>query len=204
MKNDISIPIKCRYMVSMLLPVCPPISLHQGGAPPDHRNAQDACTQAGLFPKGFHSAANHPPPPPVTWCQLFTKIQMHQRKRNTFHWDIVASLFYLPALHDFLIKDSKLITDSISIRCQAQGCHGVQEASWRGREIKVNQSTNSTAQASINLVISTFKETGFTCQSTKASVAQASILLHVLQLLHIQTQLRRTRIWEPGRTKSGE
>lgn len=63
---------------------------------------------------------------------------MHQERWKTFHWDIVASMFYLPAIHNFLIKDSKLIADSISICCQAQGCHWVQEASCIKREIKLS------------------------------------------------------------------
>ena len=44
-----------------------------------------------------------------------------------------GSLLYLPAFYDFLVENSKLIADPIAICSQAQGCHRIQEASWKPR-----------------------------------------------------------------------
>lgn len=40
---------------------------------------------------------------------------------------------YLPAVDDLLIEDAKLIADAVSVCCQPQRGHGVQEASWKSR-----------------------------------------------------------------------
>ena len=45
-------------------PECPPIWIHPSSSPPVRRSAQAACTQDEPSPRGFHDAANHPPPPP--------------------------------------------------------------------------------------------------------------------------------------------
>lgn len=42
-------------------------------------------------------------------------------------------LTYLPAVDDLLIEDAKLVADAITVRCQPQRGHGVQEASWKSR-----------------------------------------------------------------------
>ena len=39
---------------------------------------------------------------------------------------------YLPAVLDLLIEDPILITDAITVRCQTQGGHRVQETCWSG------------------------------------------------------------------------
>lgn len=36
----------------------------------------------------------------------------------------------LPAVDDFLIEDAEFVADAVTVRCQAQGSHGVQEAGW--------------------------------------------------------------------------
>lgn len=46
------------------IPVCPATSRPRGCAPLSHRSAQEACTRAGLSPRGCRSAASHRPPPP--------------------------------------------------------------------------------------------------------------------------------------------
>lgn len=40
---------------------------------------------------------------------------------------------YLPAVDNLLIEDTKFVADAVTIRCQSQRGHGVQEASCKGR-----------------------------------------------------------------------
>lgn len=44
------------------------------------------------------------------------------------------TLTNLPTIDNFLVENAKLITDSITISCQAQRRHRVEEASYRERE----------------------------------------------------------------------
>lgn len=40
---------------------------------------------------------------------------------------------YLPAVDNLLIEDTELVADAVTVRCQPQRGHGVQEASWKNR-----------------------------------------------------------------------
>lgn len=59
----------------------------------------------------------------TSWVWCFC-IWSRKRKKESF---IIGP--YLPAVDDFLIEDTKLVTDSISVRRKPQGGHGVQETS---------------------------------------------------------------------------
>lgn len=37
----------------------------------------------------------------------------------------------LPAVDDFLIEDAKFVANTVAVRSQAQGGHGVQETGWK-------------------------------------------------------------------------
>lgn len=133
MKNGISIPIKCRWL-HLFWFLCSHLCVHPFHSirvvlHPTIEMHRTHVFRPGFFPRvsiaqpiirllHLSNYVNHLP---RTKCTKGSKIQ--------FTEILLQVYFHLPALYDFLIKDSKLITDSISIRCQPQGCHGVQEAS---------------------------------------------------------------------------
>lgn len=51
--------------ISESVPECRPTWSHLSSPPLVHRSEPATCTQVELSPRGFHAAANHPPPPPA-------------------------------------------------------------------------------------------------------------------------------------------
>jgi len=78
--------------------------------------------------------------------------------RIAISWSLklqVDLFFYLPAIDDFLIEDAELIANAITIGCQAQWGHGVQETSWgndreQGRRRGWDKSVRSNKHLSVS------------------------------------------------------
>lgn len=48
---------------------------------------------------------------------------------------------YLPTLHNLLREDAIVISDAISISCQAEGCHGIKEAGCQSTQASVTKTS---------------------------------------------------------------
>lgn len=54
--------------------------------------------------------------------------------RNRRRWgDPRVPTTYLPAINNLLVEDPELVADAVTVGCQPQRGHGVQEASWKSR-----------------------------------------------------------------------
>lgn len=53
---------------------------------------------------------------------------------------------YLPAINNLLVEDPKLVADAITVRCQPQCGHGVQETGCKGQGDRLQEQSTGTLQ----------------------------------------------------------
>lgn len=97
----------------------------------------------------------------------------------------------LPAIDDFLIEDTKFIANTVTIGSQTQWSHGVQETGWKPAHEK-SMLLHKTMHYLSHSYARKKCEKMLTGKAAQATIPQTSIFLHVLQFLHVQTQLQRT------------
>lgn len=117
------------------------------------------------------------------------------------------SLTNLTAIANFLVEYAVLVADPVTVCCQTEGGHGVQEARWgtgSGSVLYLLVNYHPFTKDHVHMVylvvslITLVSRVTHTRQSSETSITKTSILLYVSQLLHVQTQLQTSTytVWQ--------